>query len=128
MEGLNWLRNLTISFQIISMALLSAAIHHVYHPDPHQLWNPLFHSCQNFSPPSSNVVDDLLDAKSNNCLQDDRAYGNECKIITSSFQHGFHYPMDFWFSVTFSLKFSCMWPFSSNILKHYGYSNHKKNM
>ena len=58
------------------MALLSVALHHVYHPDPHQLWNPLFHSFQNLSPPSSNVVDDLLDDKSNACLQDDLAYAN----------------------------------------------------
>lgn len=55
MQGLNWLRNLTISFQTTSMTLLSAAFHHVYHPDPHQLWNPIFHSCQDLSPPSSNL-------------------------------------------------------------------------
>ena len=116
MQGLNWLINLTISFQTILMALLSATLHHVYHPNPHQLWNPLFHSCQNLSPPSSNVVDYLLDAKSNTCLQGDPSYGNECKIIASSFQHGFHCPMDLWFSVSFVLKVSCMWPFSSNIL------------
>ena len=128
MESLNWLRNLTIYFQTISITLLSAALHHVYHPDPHQLWNPLFHSCQNLSPPSSNVVDDLLDAKSNTCLQDDPAYGNECKIIASSFQHGFHYPMDLWLSVSFVLKVSCVWLSSSNTLKQYGYSNHKRNM
>ena len=128
MQGLNWLRNLTSSFQTISMVLLSAALHHVYHPDPHQLWNPLFHSCLSLSPPSSNVMDELLDPKSNICLWDDHAYGNGCKTFASSLQHGFHYPMDLCFSVTFSLKVSCMWPFSSNILKHNDNSNHKKNI
>ena len=64
MQGLNWMRKLTISYQTISMVLLSAAHHHVNHPDLHQLWNPLFHSCQNICPPSSNVHDDLLDTKS----------------------------------------------------------------
>ena len=128
MQGLNWLINLTISFQTISMVLLSTALHHVYHPDPHQLWSPLFHSFQNLSPPSSNAVDDLLDAKSNTCLQDDPSYGNECKIIASSFQHGFHYPMELWISVSFVLKVSCVWLSSSSTSKQYGYSNHNKNM
>ena len=77
MQGLNWLVNITISFQTTSMALLSAALHHVYHPEPYRLWNPIFHSCQYLSPPSSNVMDDLLETKSNTCLQDDPAYGNE---------------------------------------------------
>ena len=77
MKGLNWLRNPTISFQTTSMVFLSYALHHMNHPNPHQLWNHVFHSFQNISPPSSNVVDDLLDTKSNTCLQDDPAYGNE---------------------------------------------------
>jgi len=77
MQGLICLRNLTISFQIISMAFISAALHHVYHPDPHQLWNPLFHICQNLSPRFSTDMDDLLDAKSNICLQDDPTYSNK---------------------------------------------------
>ena len=85
MQGLNWIRNLTISYQTISMTLLSATLHHVNHLDPHQLWNPLFHSFQDLFPPSSNVVDDLLDTNFNTCLQDDLAYGNECKTISSSF-------------------------------------------
>ena len=97
----------------------------MYHPDPHQLWNPLLHSCQNLSPPSSNVMDDLLDTKSNTCLQDDVAYGNECKIIASSFQHGFHYPMDLWLSISFVFKVSFLWLSSSNTSKQYGYSNIK---
>ena len=128
MQGLNWLRNLTIFFQTISMALLSVALHHVYHPDPHPLCNPLFHSCQNLSPPSSNVMDDLLDAKSNTCLQDDPTYGNECKIIASYFQHGFHYPMDLCPSFSFVLKVSFVWLSSSNTSKQYAYSNQKRNM
>ena len=76
MQGLNWLINLTISFQTTSMVLLSALLNHVNHLDPHQLWNPLFHSVQSLSPPSSNFVDDLLDTKSNTCRQDDPTYGN----------------------------------------------------
>ena len=59
------------------MVFLSAALHHVNHPDPHQLWNPIFHLYQDLSPPSSNLMDDLLDTKSNTCLQHDLAYGNE---------------------------------------------------
>ena len=128
MQGLNWLRNLIIYFQTTSMALLSVALHHVNHPDPHQSWNPPFHYFQSLSPPSSNVVDDLLDTKSNTCLQDDPAYGNECKTIASSFKHGLHCPMDFWLSASFVLEVSCAWLYYSNTLKQYGYSNHKRNM
>ena len=87
------------------MALLLAALYHVNHPDPHQLWNPLFHSCQDLFPPSSNVVDDLLDTNSNTCLEDDLAYGNEGKTIASSFQHGLHCPLDFGFLYPLFRKF-----------------------
>ena len=128
MQCLNWLGNLTISFQTTSLTLLSAALHHVYHPNPHQLWNPIFHSCQNISPPSSNIVDDLLDTKSNTCLQDDPAYGNECKIMSFYFQHGLHCPLDLWLFVSFVFKFSYVWISSSNTSKQYGYSKHKRNM
>ena len=128
MQGLNWIRNLTISFQTISMALLSAALHHVNHPGPYQLWNPLFHSCQNIFPPSLNVVDDFLDTNSNTCLQYDPTYGNECKIIAYSFKHGLHCPLDLWLYVSFVLKVSYVCISSSNTLKQYGYSNQKRNM
>ena len=110
------------------MAIRLAAHHHVNLPDPHRLWNPLFHSRQDLFPLSSNVTDDLQDTKPNNFQKYDLAYGNECKTISSSFQHGFHYPMDLWFSGSFALKFSCAWLSSSNILKHYRYSNHKRNI
>ena len=128
MQGLNWLITLTISFQTISVVLISTALHHVNHPNLHQLWNPLFHSCPYLSPPSSNVVGDLLDTNSNTSLPDDLADGNECKIIASSFQHGFHYPMDLWLSISFVLKISYAWLYSSNTSKQYGYSNHKSNI
>ena len=128
MQGLNWLRNLTISFQTTSMVLLSTTLHHVNHPDPHQLWKPLFHSCQDLFPPSSNVVDNLLDTKSNTCLQDDPTYGNELKIIASYFQHGLHYPINLWLFASFFMKSSRGWLSPSHILKQYGYSNHKRNM
>ena len=108
------------------MVLLLAALHHhVNHPDPHRLWNPLFHSCHYLFPPSSNFVDDLLDTKSNTCLQDDTACGNECKTIAFSFQHGLLCP---WLSTSFFFKFSCAWLYFSSTLNHYGYPNHKRNM
>lgn len=128
MKVLHCLRNITLSFQSISMELLSATLHHVYHLDTHQLWNPPFHSCENLSPPPSNVLDDLLDAKSNTCPQDYPAYDNKCKIISSSIQHGFHYPMDLWLSVYFVLKVSYLCLSSSNTSKQYGYSNHQRIM
>ena len=126
MKSLNWIRNLTISYQTISMVLLLVALHHhVNYLDPHQLWNLLFHSFHSLSPPSLNFMDDLPDTNSNTCIQDELAYGNACKTIASSFQQGF---LCLWISTSFALKFSWAWLSSSNILKHYGYTNHKRNV
>ena len=116
-ESLTYSRNQSTSYQANSMANPYAEsgllVNRLVSP---QWWNLLFHSCQSFHPNASCAVDERLDAMSNIGQWYDLSSDNGCK----SFAFSLH--------VAFAWKVSWKWTFSSNILKHDGYWNHKMCM